>query len=194
MQKLNEIICENLEVFSSNTNVVRCAIWYHLQNFKNVKNTHGGVLILVKLQAINAWNIFGRNMHGIMHGIMQGICMKYAWNNAWNIFGRHAQKMSECDTARSSHQRCSIQEGVLKNFSKFTEKHLVRVFLLTKLQLKPGTLLKKRLWHRCFLANFVKFLRRTFLQKHLWATASDIFNKLIRNEKLATSDCLIQQT
>ena len=27
--------------------VMRCAIWYHLYNFKNVKNTHGGVLILV---------------------------------------------------------------------------------------------------------------------------------------------------
>ena len=30
---------------------MRCAIWYHLHNLKNVKNTHGGVLILVKLQA-----------------------------------------------------------------------------------------------------------------------------------------------
>ena len=26
-------------------------IWYHLYNFKNVKNTNGGVLLLVKLQA-----------------------------------------------------------------------------------------------------------------------------------------------
>ena len=26
------------------------AIWYHLHNLKNVKNTHGGVLLLVKLQ------------------------------------------------------------------------------------------------------------------------------------------------
>ena len=26
--------------------VVRCAIWYYLHNLKNVKNTHGGVLIL----------------------------------------------------------------------------------------------------------------------------------------------------
>ena len=25
--------------------------WYHLYNLKNVENTHGGVLILVKLQA-----------------------------------------------------------------------------------------------------------------------------------------------
>ena len=31
--------------------VMRWAIWYHLYNFKNVKNTHGEVLILVKLQA-----------------------------------------------------------------------------------------------------------------------------------------------
>ena len=29
-----------------------CAIWYHLYNLKNVKNTHGGMLILVKLQAV----------------------------------------------------------------------------------------------------------------------------------------------
>ena len=28
-----------------------CAIWYHLYQLKNVKNTHGGVLFLVKLQA-----------------------------------------------------------------------------------------------------------------------------------------------
>ena len=26
-----------------------CAIWYH--SLKNVKNTHGGVLLLVKMQA-----------------------------------------------------------------------------------------------------------------------------------------------
>ena len=31
--------------------VVRCAIWYHLYNLKNVKNTYGGVLLLVKLVA-----------------------------------------------------------------------------------------------------------------------------------------------
>ena len=31
--------------------VMRCAIWYHLYNLKNIKNTHGGALILVKLQA-----------------------------------------------------------------------------------------------------------------------------------------------
>ena len=35
--------------------VVRCVIWYHLYNLKNLKNTYGGVLILVKLQAEATW-------------------------------------------------------------------------------------------------------------------------------------------
>ena len=29
-----------------------CASWYHIYNLKNVKNVHGGVLLLVKLQAL----------------------------------------------------------------------------------------------------------------------------------------------
>ena len=31
---------------------MRCAIWYHLCNLKNIKNTHGSMLLLVKLQAL----------------------------------------------------------------------------------------------------------------------------------------------
>ena len=34
---------------------MRWAICYHLHNLKHVKNTHGGVLLLVKLHA-KAWN------------------------------------------------------------------------------------------------------------------------------------------
>ena len=36
--------------------VMLCAIWYHLYNLKNVKNTQGGVLLLVKLQASASHN------------------------------------------------------------------------------------------------------------------------------------------
>ena len=32
--------------------VMPCTSRYHMYNFKNVKNTHGGVLLLVKLQAL----------------------------------------------------------------------------------------------------------------------------------------------
>ena len=37
-----------------------CAIWYYLHSFKNVKNTHGRVLLLVKLQA-EAYNFTKSN-------------------------------------------------------------------------------------------------------------------------------------
>ena len=32
---------------------MRCTIWYRLHNSKNVKDTHGGVLLLAKLQALD---------------------------------------------------------------------------------------------------------------------------------------------
>ena len=62
---------------------------------------------------------------------------------------------------RSSHQVCSVRKGALRNFPKFAGKHL-----------RPATLLKRRLWHSCFSVNFAKYLRKPFLQEHLWATAS----------------------
>ena len=36
-----------------------------------------------------------------------------------------------------------------------------------KMCLRPTTLLKKRLWHRCFPMNFAKFLKTPFLIEHL---------------------------
>ena len=66
---------------------------------------------------------------------------------------------------RSSHQRCPIIKGVLRNFSKFIGKHLWQVSFLKKLQAWAYlTLLTKRLWHTCFPVIFSKFLRTIFLQ------------------------------
>ena len=38
--------------------MIHFAIWYHLHNLKNVKSTHGGVLLLVKLQAKSVFFTF----------------------------------------------------------------------------------------------------------------------------------------
>ena len=47
---------------------------------------------------------------------------------------------------RSSHQSCSMKKGVLKNFAKFTGKHLCQSLFFNKVAgLRPTTLLKKRL-------------------------------------------------
>ena len=62
--------------------------------------------------------------------------------------------------ARRSHRRCSVKKGVLKNFAKFTRKHLRQSLLFNKVAgLRPATLLKKWLWRSCFPMNFPKFLR-----------------------------------
>ena len=68
----------------------------------------------------------------------------------------------------SSHQRCSVRKGVLRNSAKFTEKQLCQSLFFNKVAgLRPATLSKKRLWHRCFPVNFAEFLRTPFLTEHL---------------------------
>ena len=61
------------------------------------------------------------------------------------------------------------KKSVLKNFAKFTGKHLCQSLFLNKVAgLGPATLFKKRLWHRCFPVNFMKFLRTPFSIEHWW--------------------------
>ena len=75
---------------------------------------------------------------------------------------------------RSSHQRSSIKKGVLRNFTKFTGKDLCQSLFFNKVAgLWDATLVKKRLWHRYFPVNFVKFSKNTFFTEHLWTTASE---------------------
>ena len=48
-----------------------------------------------------------------------------------------------------------MQKCALRNFAKFTGKHLCQILFLNKVA---------GLWDRCFLVNFAKFLRTPFLQ------------------------------
>ena len=49
-----------------------------------------------------------------------------------------------------------------------TEKYLWRLFRSSRPEVpRPATLLEKGLWHRCFSVNFAKFIRITFLKKHI---------------------------
>ena len=69
---------------------------------------------------------------------------------------------------RSSHPEVFCTKGVLKSFAKFTGTHLCQSLFYNKVaDLRPATLLKKRLWHRRFLVDFEKFLRTPFFTEHL---------------------------
>ena len=53
-----------------------------------------------------------------------------------------------------------LRKGVLRNFAKFTGKHLCKNLFFNKVAVN-------KLWHRCFPVNFAKFLRIPFLQNTL---------------------------
>ena len=57
--------------------------------------------------------------------------------------------------------------SILINVTQHKQYYLI--ILLTSL--KAETLLKKRLWHRCFPINSAKFLGTTFFIEHIGATA-----------------------
>ena len=80
----------------------------------------------------------------------------------------------------SSHRRCSVKKGVLKNFANFKGKHLCWSLFLIKLQaFRSATLIKKRLQHRHFFVKFVKLFKNTYFEERQRATAS----KLLFREK-----------
>ena len=105
-------------------------------------------------------------------------------------------------TVQSSRKEVFCGKGVLRNFTKFAGKHLYQSLFFNKVAglglffnkvagLRPATLLKKSLWHRCFPVNFVKFLRAPFLIEHsdgcFWTVTSRklrvalIYRKILRS-------------
>ena len=72
-------------------------------------------------------------------------------------------RMSEAAT-----QSCSVKKSALENFAKLTGNHLCQILLFNKVVgIRSVTLLKKRLRHRVFPVNFVKFSRIFFFLEHL---------------------------
>ena len=101
-------------------------------------------------------------------------------------------------TTRNSHWRRSARNNLLKNFAKFTVKHLCQDLVFTKLAgLRPATLLHRRLWNGCFPVDVAKFLRAPFyrtlpsdcfctkttlcLTKHELIVTSYVFNPVPEN-------------
>ena len=60
-------------------------------------------------------------------------------------------------------QSCTVKKVFLEILQISQESTCARVSFFNKFaSLRPATLLKKRLWHKCFPDNFVKFLRTLF--------------------------------
>ena len=72
----------------------------------------------------------------------------------------------ECGSEAAA-RRCSVKKVLLEISQNAQESTCARVSFLIMLQTEACNFIKKRLRHRCLPVNFVKFIRKPFLTKHL---------------------------
>ena len=83
------------------------------------------------------------------------------------ILGKIANLWVKFPIYRSSHRRCSVRKGVLRNFAKFTGKHLCQSLFFNKV-----AVIKKEVLAQVFSCDFCEISKNTFFTEHLRATAS----------------------
>ena len=76
--------------------------------------------------------------------------------------------------SRSSRPECSVKEMFLETLQNSQENTCARDSFFNKVvDLQHATLLKKRLWHRCFFCEFCEISKNTFFNRiHLVAASS----------------------
>ena len=67
---------------------------------------------------------------------------------------------------------CSIRKGVLRNFAKFTGKHLCQSLFFNKVAGLACSFMKQETLTQVFSCDFCQISKNTFFTEHLWATAS----------------------
>ena len=98
---------------------MRCAIWYHLCNSKNVKSTHGGVLILVKLQVsvLNFTN--GTKSRNASHIITNNdshfldVNSKFVNVSFLRLYARFLHLIALCQAQKKLHWQVTVNSLIL---------------------------------------------------------------------------------
>ena len=85
---------------------------------------------------------------------------------------------------RSSRPEVFCKWGLLEISQNSQENTCVRVFFNKVAGLTPATLLKKRLWYRCFPVNFAKFLRTPSVAASVTSYILHFYLKTIYNSSI----------
>ena len=104
--------------------------------------------------------------------------------------GLSYDKVAQHSAIRSSHPEVFCKKDVLKNIAKFTGKHLCQSLFFNKVTAcpSPSTLLKKRIWLRCFSVNFAKLLKKAFLYRIPLAAASEHYESMNKGGNFSRMD------
>ena len=99
-------------------------------------------------------------------------------------------EVSEAVVQRSSRSEVFCTKGALKILQNSQENHCARVSFFNKVAgLRSATLLKKRLWQKCFPLNFAKFLGTPFLQNTSWRLLLVVYRTQYNSLKCTRSSC-----
>ena len=97
-----------------------------------------------------------------------GIFLKHLWLIPnilkWQDYKIFTNLVPSQTPSRSSHWRCSVKKGVLKNLQNFTGKHMLESLLNKVAGHCVCHFLEKRLQHICFPVKFRTFLRTPILK------------------------------
>ena len=80
--------------------------------------------------------------------------------------------------SETRHWRCSVGKGVVRNFTKFTGKHLCQSLYFNKVAgLRPEAcnFIKIETLAQVFSCEFCEISNNTFFTEHVWATASVLY-------------------
>ena len=97
------------------------------------KNVCSDSLIKVKLLEFDRINAYEGKNTIKNDGLPECIICHY-WYFLKIIFRFQPKECNDChDLTRSSHRKCSVKRGVLRNFAKFAGKHLCQSLFLIKM-------------------------------------------------------------
>ena len=92
--------------------------------------------------------------------------------SCWMLVEKRSKDISQVPKYRTSHQRCFVEIGILKNFPKFTGKHLRQSLFCNKIAgLRSATLLKETL-AQAFSYEFCEIFKNTFFHETPLVAAS----------------------
>ena len=81
------------------------------------------------------------------------------------------------ETVRSSHWKCSVKQGVLKNFPNFTGKILYWSFFINKVAVLEACSLLKKTPKQALSCEIWKHCKSNYFEEHLWISTSKIYLK-----------------
>ena len=94
---------------------------------------------------------------------------------------------------RSTHLRCSVKWGVLKNFGNFTGKHLCWNLFLIELHVLDLQLYWKGTPPQMSFCEITEIFKNTYFDEHLRTTASSVSIFLFNIINIITSNCFSRQ-